>query len=133
MKLTTKENDILVGDMNEDLIRQYFLDEDVVLLKTDNYHPMDFIDIDNNQFIEIKSRTFNSSKYPTTMIGENKIIFARQCGKKCKFIFVFTDKTLYYDFNPKDSFITEYCGRKDRGCIEYKKHIFIPIEKLKIF
>lgn len=132
MKLSIKENDIIMGELNEDLVKQYYLDEDIVLLKNDKYSIMDFIDIDNNQYIEIKSRTFKSTKYPTTMIGENKFIFASKCGKKCKFIFVFTDKALYYDYNPNDRFITEYCGRKDRGYIENKNHIFIPIGKLKL-
>ncbi len=134
MKLTIRESDKLFGELNEDYVIGYYFGKfNIKLNKLDEYHLMDYEDVEKTQYIEIKSRFCKSTTYPTTMIGLNKIMFAKDCGKKVRFIFCFIDKMMYYDYNPKDSFVATIAGRKDRGVVEMKKYVFIPIEKLKVF
>jgi len=127
-----KQNDLLMGDMNEELIQIEFKDKfNIDLTKSSKFDIMDYTDESNNIYVEIKSRNFKYNKYPTTMIGLNKLEFAKDCKKVCYFIFSFTDGNYYYKYDSKDSFDVKYTGRTDRGYIEYKKHCFIPIYKLK--
>ena len=44
--------------------------------KTDRYHLYDYYNDDT--FIELKARRCNHNRYPTTMIGKNKIEFAKE-------------------------------------------------------
>ena len=99
------------------------------LKKTENFHTLDFID-ENNNFYEIKSRNNNYNKYPTTMIGLNKIEYIDKNNLNCIFIFSFTDGNYYYQYNKEDNFEISKGGRNDRGRPEYKQYIYIPIEKL---
>ena len=70
-----KQKDLIKGNFEEIrikcIINEYF---NCDVLKTEDNHPMDFID--SNLYFEIKSRNNNYNKYPTTMIGKNKINFA---------------------------------------------------------
>ena len=99
------------------------------LKKNESFHTLDFID-ENNNFYEIKSRNNNYNKYPTTMIGLNKIEYINKNNLNCIFIFSFTDGNYYYQYNKEDNFEISKGGRNDRGRPEYKQYIFIPIEKL---
>jgi len=127
-----KKNDLLTGAMNEELIQLEFKEKfNIDLIKTGEFDIMDFTNEDKTLYVEIKSRTFNYKKYDTTMIGENKLIFARKSGKECIFIFSFTDGNYYYRYDKNDYYKSQYTGRTDRGYKEYKEHIFIPINMLK--
>lgn len=130
-RLTRQQQDEIMGDMNEDIVK-ILLEEDynISLTKTEKNFEMDFIDNLGNYY-EIKSRNNEYKKYPDTMVGYNKICFARHSDKDCIFIFVFTDGIYSYQFDRTDYFIPKMGGRCDRGKKEYKKYIYIPIEKLK--
>lgn len=126
-----KQNDILIGEMNEDLIQLYFEEKfNVKLIRTAQFNEMDFIDENKTFYLEIKSRNINHNKYYSTMIGYNKIQYAEKKKKDVYFIFAFTDGNYYYKYNNKDNFDVQIGGRKDRGCAEYKKYYFIPVHKL---
>jgi len=84
--------------------------------------------------VELKSRRNNYQKYPTTMIGENKIkYFLSQTDKTCYTVFSFTDGIYYCKI---DKELLKHCkvkkgGRCDRGSYEIKDYRFIPIEQLQ--
>ena len=67
-----KSQDILFGKQNEDVIFNHIESKFTGLKRTSKYSLFDFEA--NNLKIELKSRKFNHDKYPTTMIGYNKIL-----------------------------------------------------------
>ena len=118
-----------MGVLNEELVEQIIIDTyNFKPNKTPANHPMDF-EYDDYYF-EVKSRRNGYGTYPTTMVGYNKWKFAQTCGRKVVFIFSFTDGVYKYTFNPDDNFENKIGGRCDRGIMEYKKYIHIPINKL---
>ena len=127
--MTKQMDDLVMGDLNEQLVEQIIIDTyNFKPNKTEPNHPMDF-EYDDYYF-EVKSRRNNYNQYPTTMIGYNKWRFAKTCGRKVVFIFSFLDGVYKYDYNELDNFENKIGGRCDRGRQEYKKYIYIPIEKL---
>jgi hypothetical protein len=123
--------DINFGDLNEkkseQYIKEYFKQES--LIKLPKNHQFDYAGSDS--FFEIKSRRNLSKKYPTTMIGYNKIELAMKTNDKdVYFIFEFIDGSYYYKFNKDDEHIIKKGGRSDRGRFEYKLYCFISIDKL---
>jgi hypothetical protein len=88
-------------------------------------------------FIELKSRRNASTKYKDTMIGCNKLLFARNCAKEVYFVFAFTDGLFYYKFSKEDYdtgiIRSAYGGRDDRGKDEQKPYCYVPIKLLTRF
>jgi hypothetical protein len=86
-------------------------------------------------FVELKSRRIDSTQYKDTMIGCNKLLFARNCAKDFYFVFSFTDGLFYYKFSKEDYdtgvIRSAYGGRNDRGKDEQKPYCYIPIKLFK--
>ena len=80
-------------------------------------------------YYELKTRTNTLKKYPTTMIGCNKI----EGNKKTILIFQYTDCLCYIKYN-KELFDTFEIKKFDRNMKSSNKsdYIYIPIEHLKI-
>ena len=80
-------------------------------------------------FYELKTRTNTLKKYPTTLIGKNKI----EGKKKTILIFKFTDCLTYIEYN-KELFDTFEIKKFDRNVKETNKkdYIYIPIKHLEI-
>lgn len=85
-------------------------------------------------FIELKARRNEHNKYKDTMIGCNKLLFARNCAKEVFFVFSFDDGLFYYKFNNEDYdtgvIRSAYGGRNDRGVDEKKPYCYVPIKLL---
>jgi hypothetical protein len=84
---------------------------------------------DDEYNYELKSRTNNYSKYPTTMITENKI-----CGdKKLILLFNFTDALYYIEYN-EEQFANYYRQPFSRAGYKWdeKIHLYIPITDLTL-
>ena len=125
-----KQKDLIKGSLEEirikSIINEYF---NCDVNKTDDNHPMDYID--TNTYFEIKSRNNNYKKYPTTMIGKNKVDFAnKNPDKTFYFIFSFYDGDYYYKYNKSDKLDFGIGGRNDRGKNEYKQYCYIDISYL---
>jgi len=104
---------------------------DTNLIKTKSrYAPFDFESTDT--LVELKSRNCKKDKYPTTMIGYNKVKKALESNKQVYFCFSFTDGLFYYKVNKNDSFLhqPEIGGRTDRGRQELNEYIFIDVNHL---
>lgn len=83
--------------------------------------------------VELKSRRNYKYTYPTTMIGINKINEASVDEKtNYYFCFSFTDKLCYikYDKERFNKYPRNIGGRTDRGKIEMKEYVFIPVRDL---
>ena len=126
------EYDAYFGALNEDYAEMIIKEKWNIqnLNKLDKYHRMDFHDILTNTYFEIKSRRFKHSKFKTTMIGYDKIIYAQSLNTDVYFIFIFEDGEYYYKYNSNDNFLFTIGGRNDRGRGEYKQYYYIPISKL---
>ena len=111
------------------IIKSYFKDETINRLEQNNV----FDYVGNNKFIELKSRNNNSNKYPTTMIGYNKIIKASKLNEDVYFVFCFIDGLYYYKYDKDQELEIKYnhCSRIDRGKPEINNYCFIPIVLLQ--
>jgi hypothetical protein len=105
-------------------IAEYF---NTKLTKLSRFHKFDFM-TEDKVMIELKSRTFKHDRYPTTMVGLDKI---KSLGPQqtAIFIFNFTDGLYYYEYNQNSilAFEIRLGGRTDRGCVEQKDYAYIPI------
>lgn len=91
------------------------------------YNKYDYLD--NNYNYELKSRTNEYNKYPTTLIGLDKI------DNNTIYLFYFTDGLYYIKYNKElfDTFeIKDFVRNPRYGKIDkLKKYIYIPIDKLQ--
>lgn len=97
------------------------------------YHPFDFKTADDTTFIELKARTFQHDKYPTTMVGQNKVDCAKlNPDKTYYFAFSFTDGLYWIKYDPETfrTFRVAQGGRYDRGHTEVSIYCYIPITHL---
>lgn len=100
---------------------------------TNPYHPFDFKTADDTTFLELKARTFQHDKYPTTMVGQNKVDCAKlNPDKTYYFAFSFTDGLYWIRYDPAlfKTFQVKQGGRYDRGRTEVSIYCYIPIDKL---
>ena len=109
------------------IIKKAFNDETIIQL--DRLNVFDYKG--DNKYIELKSRNNSYNKYPTTMIGYNKIKKALELNEDVYFIFNFTDGIYYYKFDREKELEIKKAGRFDRGRPEIKDYYFIPIEILQ--
>jgi len=115
----------------KNVLEQYFK---MKLHFTKEYDIYDYVNEHKDIFFELKGRSNKYNKYPTTMIGYNKVL---ECIKNKKnkyyFVFKFTDGLYYCKYSKKllNKCIVKNGGRCDRGKYEIKKYLFIPIDLLK--
>jgi len=127
--MRTFNSDYIVGRASEEkylpCLQNAFNDETLSHTKCKS-HIFDYIG--NNKYIELKTRSFEHTKYPDTMIGLNKIKYAQaNPDKEFYFVFAFTDGLYYYKYNPDDILNYRKGGRVDRGYKEIKEYAYIPI------
>ena len=124
---TTKE-------METKPVLEKFLNTELVV--KGGFHPFDFHNKTNTVYLELKSRRFNHDKYPTTMIGLNKVEYAKK-NPGCDYWFAYNfedgvwavkyDPALFDSFEVKTDFRRSY--RAD--CANYNQRIvYIPIANL---
>ena len=76
--------------------------------------------------IELKSRRCGVYTYPDTMVGLNKLEYAKKHpDKTVVFCFNFNEGLYYHIFNPDKEYSIRRGGRCDRGRAEYKSYFFI--------
>ena len=85
--MLTKKGDVAFGTQSENSCKSLIEKLTGPLINTEPFHLFDFYNDD--YLVELKSRRNNYDKYPTTMIGKNKIDkAAREQFKKCIFCFL---------------------------------------------
>ena len=130
--MRTYKDDYNFGKEQEDLILPLLEAEfkDNIKKSEERYSKYDYSG--DKYLYELKSRTNNYSKYPTTLLPADKILK----NKKQIFIFNFTDQIGYIEYS-KDkfsnfklkSFIRNW---RAGGKIKEKNYFYIPIEELNI-
>lgn len=104
------------------------------VMQIDNqYSPFDFIS--PTYLFELKARRNNKNKYPSVMVGYNKILSAQMQERKVVFCFNFTDTNCYYEYKDedKDKIEIRLSGRTDRQKNEIKMYAYIPLQLLSDF
>jgi hypothetical protein len=130
--MNRKSLDLITGENGENsvcpILEEYF---NVKLFKTATNAIFDFYTTDGVYF-EVKTRNNEYNKYPSTMVGYNKIEFANKLDKSVYFVFNFTDGVYYYkyDITKLKELEIKQGGRRDRGRYEYKAYCYIKIELL---
>lgn len=62
----------------------------------------DFADEPKTIFVELKTRRVSSRQYPTTLVGLNKVNYAKENPDRTYyFVFNFTDGIFYIQYNPE--------------------------------
>ena len=115
-----KENEVLP------FIKTFLNDK--TIYKLENSSVFDFKG--DNKYIELKSRHNRYNKYPTTMIGLNKIMKASTLDEYVYFFFCFDDGLYYWLYDKNYELEIRRGGRCDRGKIEMNDYVYIPIEIL---
>jgi hypothetical protein len=108
------------------------------LCKLPRLHAMDYVALQDNKvkaFIEIKCRNVAKHKYPTTMVGFEKVAEARNIYREFgvkSFLFVqWTDELGYICLNRDCSL--ELGGRWDRGDPQdVSVYAFFPVDEFKV-
>ena len=108
------------------ILKEYLKDE--TIYKLENSNVFDFKG--DNKFIELKSRNNNYDKYPTTMIGINKVLRASSLNENVYFFFWFIDGLYYWLYDKDYEFEIKHGGRFDRGRPELNDYAYIPIDML---
>ena len=127
------QNDISFGLSQEEkllpVLKNVFSKD---LIPTPNhYNLFDFIDINNNVYVELKSRRVRSDQYLDTMISLKKIQFAKEnLDKTFYFVFNFLDQILFWKYNANDNINYRIGGRVDRNKSELQEYAFIPVRYL---
>ena len=91
----------------------------------DKYSVFDFKN--ENFYVEVKRRRNTKLKYPTTMVGENKVVkgFELQgAGFRVFFVFDFVDVTCVWELN-REEYEVRHGGRTDRGGPEIKSYCYV--------
>lgn len=88
------------------------------------YNRFDFIS--SECLIELKSRRCGVNTYPDTMVGLNKLEYAKKhIDKKVIFCFNFNEGLYYHIFSPDKHYSIREGGRCDRGRSEIKSYFYI--------
>ena len=126
-------HDYILGSQSEDKIKGTLEKQfDDTFEKTDRYHKLDFKG--EKCWIEVKTRTFNKDKFPTTMLPLSKVRYADTLTNAVYFVFSFTDGLYYIKYDKKvfETFGTNMFKRQDR--IDHKdvaqQYCFIPVSSL---
>jgi hypothetical protein len=130
-----RRKDLKYGFEIEDKILSYLNNNvDKTIIKTEPYHSYDYFCEKSNTYYELKSRRNNHDKYPDTMVGHNKLRWAKEHQDfNYVFLFNFTDGLYYHNYNNSKDYDVRVAGRCDRGQPELNKYFFIKKDDLLKF
>ena len=129
MKFYNYDDSESVSKVKEILETKY----STIFKRTKEFSVFDLRDDNTKIMAEVKKRNNTKDKYPTTMVGENKFLKAKEYyerGYEVLFCFEFTDGIYYYEYC-KEKLETKLGGRRDRDRPEFKNYVYIPVSKLK--
>ena len=129
--MSKKYSDLVFGKLKEVEIKEIL--EGFLNTKLNTSSKYNLIDFQNDEiYIELKSRRNTYSKFDTTIIGSNKIDYAKSLNKKVIFVFNFIDGLYYIEYSPLFilfDLCELYIFRDKRK--ELKTNYHIPINLLK--
>ena len=98
----------------------------IPLIKTDRYNKFDFIDTGGDIYVELKSRSFESSKYDTVFLSKDKYNFIQNLlttspTSTIYLFYKFTDKLMYLKFDLQKMINNEYIVMNGTDANAYPK------------
>jgi len=113
-------------DKEQSLIKELSKEFGDLKKQSNKYSLFDFYN--NDCFVELKSRRCRHNTYPTTMVGNNKLNYAKK-NPKVKYIFAFNfeDGLYYHVIDITKEYIIREGGGFGRAI---KPYVYIPIEEL---
>jgi len=135
--ITLLQKDLKFGETKEESTKERLETYIGFPLEKQPYNAIfDYLSDEGKIAVELKSRRNTKNKYPTTMVGYNKIIEANKLikdGYTIFFAFQFTDKLCFYKYTDENENWIQKGGRVDRGRPEIKQYYFIPTSSLDDF
>jgi len=129
----TEDYDRTMGDSFEQKIQPTLEGIFGPLTRRSDTDKFDVFDFSNDRvFIDVKSRRNTKRKYPTTMVGENKVLKGLNLmmrGYEVYFVFGFTDVNCIWKLD-REQYEVRHGGRMDRGNPEIKSYCYIPVKYL---
>mgnify|MGYP003624587314 CR=1 FL=1 len=140
------KEELKIGSLQEERLKGIIEKKyKVSLKKLDQYNPMDFVC--DKFFVEIKSRRNKHDTYPTTIIGKNKIDYAKKYlfsinqfaweedKFKVLYVFAFEDGDWFIEQKEHNDEWIDDCEvkeitRRDGVGTNNKEHLCIPIKFL---
>ena len=130
----TEDYDRTMGDSFERTIHPTLEGIFGPLTKRSDEDSFDVFDFSNERyFIDAKSRRNTKLKYPTTMVGENKVLKGLNLmmrGYEVYFVFGFTDVSFIWKLD-REQYEVRHGGRMDRETPEIKSYCYIPVKYLR--
>ena len=130
----TEDYDRTMGDSFERTIQPTLEDIFGPLTRRSDTDKFDVFDFSNDRvFIDAKARRNTKLKYPTTMVGENKILKGLNLimrGYEVFFVFGFTDVSCIWKLD-REQYEVRHGGRMDRETPEIKSYCYIPVKYLR--
>jgi hypothetical protein len=113
-------------DKEQSLIKELSKEFGELTKQSNKYSLFDFYN--NECFVELKSRRCKHNTYPTTMVGNNKLNYAKK-NPSIKYIFAFNfeDGLYYHSVDLQKDYIIQDGGGNGRAI---KPYVYIPIEEL---
>ena len=123
----SKKSDLIFGMEMEDKVLNLLKEKvNKNITQTLNYHSFDYFCSESNTYYELKSRRVKHNQYPDTMVGYNKLKWAKEHSEnKYVFLFQFTDGLYYHNWNPDKEYDIRTGGRCDRGRPEISDYFYI--------
>lgn len=104
------------------------------LKSTNNFFVFDFVS--KECYVELKSRRNTKDRYHDTMVGLNKLDYAKTADRPVYFVFSFIDGLYYWKYNQDDiqngNVRFDIGGRCDRGFDENKDYAYIKTNILEM-
>lgn len=107
---------------------------DINITPTPQFHSFDYFCASTKTYYELKTRRNKHNTYPDTMVGANKLKFAKEhTENKYVFLFNFTDGLYYHNWDINKNYDIKMGGRCDRGRAEINEYFYIKVNDLLKF
>lgn len=108
------------------------------LQRTSHFHIFDYTDDGNTVYLELKSRRVPHNRYPTALVGKNKVDGCKDTTKDYYFCFQYEDGLYFIKYEPSlfDTFRVEndYYRSPRYGTVNRPQTlVHIPVERLTLF
>lgn len=98
--MRTQKDDIEMGELSETMLIPMV--EELVgeaVARQGGFNIMDYTNASKTIYAELKTRKIPSTRFPTAMIGKNKVEFCNDPTKHYYFIFCYTDGVFYIKYD----------------------------------
>jgi hypothetical protein len=139
MPVRTQAEDLRFGYTHEQNVLERLQKQfGTTLLRGGNWDTMDYSNPAKTIFIELKSRRVPHDRYPTAIIGRNKIRFCSDPTKEYYFVYNYEDGLFYIKYDPElfatFEVVTEYQRNRRADATDAPQEVvMIPYKYLTRF